>query len=81
MLNASPSGIHVIFVLFLVCLSLIIMNLLIGIAVSDVQVLMKKSEYCILRMQIEYSMSAEKLIQAFSYHRNRVITVCGWCTK
>ena len=53
--------IHVIYVFFLISLSLIIMNLLTGIAVSDVQKLREQSEYRVLKMQIEYSLTAEKV--------------------
>lgn len=52
---------HVIFVIFLIGLSLINMNLLTGIAVSDVHKLMKKSECSVLKMQIAYSLMAESL--------------------
>ena len=68
--------IYFIFVCFLICLSLIVMNLLTGIAVSDVQKLTEESTYGILKMQIEYSLSAEKIYELLHLGKLNCNSLC-----
>ena len=66
---------YTIFAFFLIFLSLIVMNLLTGIAVSDVQKLESDSTFIIMKMQIQLSLTAEDV---FKFLRCRWIHIeCG----
>ncbi|XP_071497815.1 transient receptor potential cation channel subfamily A member 1-like [Diadema antillarum] len=53
---------YVIFTLFLVVMPLLIMNLLIGLAVGDIQAIQEKAEFTRLKMQVEFVMEIQETL-------------------
>ncbi|PVD29254.1 hypothetical protein C0Q70_11851 [Pomacea canaliculata] len=64
-----PGITYIIFVIFLVVMSILIMNLLVGLAVDDIKAVQEQASLKRLAMQVELTLDVEKVIPDFIWRK------------
>lgn len=69
-----PEITYIMFCVFMICMSIIIMNLLVGLAVDDIKAVQEQAALKRMAMQVELALDVERVVPEFI--RRRFVTKC-----
>lgn len=73
-LDFYPEITYIMFTVFMICMSIIIMNLLVGLAVDDIKAVQEQAALKRMAMQVELALDVERVVPEFI--RRRYVTKC-----